>query len=416
MSDGWRISVPKHGPVTRVGLFLGIGPNAGGMFQYAQSLLAALSTYPPAEYQIEVACVGSAWHEKLAGYPFRAHQLRGGEFGLFMANAIMAARIPGQLTRAFSRSMNPIAWQLKRLRCDVWIFPAQDAIGYQVGVKTISTVHDLMHRYEPRFPEVVRGRRYAIREHRFGNLVAWASGVLVDSEVGRTHVVESYRADPEKVYPLPYVSSFKDSSSTCSAYSGTSVPGKFFLYPAQFWPHKNHATLVAALAIAKAKCPDIHLVLSGSRTREFEKVVSQAAKLGLRENISFPGYVSEKDLEAFYKRARALIMPTFFGPTNIPPLEAMSCGCPVAVSGIYGMPEQCGEAALYFDPRSTEDVATVLERLWMDDGLCAQLAAKGREKMASWGAVQFAARLRQIIDDVWRRPVAQPHYVDLSHE
>lgn len=391
-------------PAMRVGLFLGIGPNAGGMFQYARSLLDALSTFPPAKYQIEVAVVGSAWHEVLEGYPFHIHHIRGGEFGLFIANALMAARIPGPLTRALSNVVSPVAWQLRRLGCDLWIFPAQDAISYQVRERAIGTVHDLMHRYEPRFPEVVRGRRYAIREHRFRNLVEWASGVLVDSEVGRTHVIESYRADKEKVYPLPYISSFKDSSSTDSPDFYTPLPSKFFLYPAQFWPHKNHTALVAALAIAKAKCPDIHLVLAGARIREFETVVNQVAKAGLREHVTFTGYVSDNDLKIFYKQARALIMPTFFGPTNIPPLEAMSCDCPAAVSRIYGMPEQFGDAALYFDPHSTEEIASVLERLWTDDGLRAQLIAKGRQKVASWGPVQFAARLRQIIDDVVSRP------------
>ena len=70
---------------------------------------------------------------------------------------------------------------------------------------------------------------------------------------------------------------------------------------------------------------------------------------------------------------------------------------------------QLGDAALYFDPYSADEMASVLERLWMDDGVCVQLAAKGRQKVSSWGPVQFAARLQQIIDDVACRPGTLPH-------
>ena len=82
----------------------------------------------------------------------------------------------------------------------------------------------------------------------------------------------------------------------------------------------------------------------------------------------------------FYRRARAMVMPTFFGPTNIPPLEAFALGCPVAVSNIYGIPEQVGDAALLFDPNSVEEIADCIERLWQDDALCASLISKGHAR------------------------------------
>jgi glycosyltransferase involved in cell wall biosynthesis len=91
-------------------------------------------------------------------------------------------------------------------------------------------------------------------------------------------------------------------------------------------------------------------------------------------------------------------MPTFFGPTNIPPLEALSFGCPVAVSRIYAMPEQLGDAALYFDPNSVQEMSQVLVRLWNDDDLCNELRVRGQQRLDSWTPVHFAARLGTIID------------------
>jgi glycosyltransferase involved in cell wall biosynthesis len=102
----------------------------------------------------------------------------------------------------------------------------------------------------------------------------------------------------------------------------------------------------------------------------------------------------------FYRRARALVMPTYYGPTNIPPLEAFSVGCPVAISGIYGMPEQAGDAALFFDPDSVAEVAASIRSLWVDDALCARLAAAGKKRSADWGKDQFNQRVRLILDTV----------------
>jgi len=66
-----------------------------------------------------------------------------------------------------------------------------------------------------------------------------------------------------------------------------------------------------------------------------------------------------------------MIMPTFFGPTNIPPLEAIAVGCPVAVSNIYGMPHQLGDAALYFNPTRVEK----WRRRWKPSGPTTAFAA-----------------------------------------
>jgi glycosyltransferase involved in cell wall biosynthesis len=93
-------------------------------------------------------------------------------------------------------------------------------------------------------------------------------------------------------------------------------------------------------------------------------------------------------------------MPTFFGPTNIPQLEAFALGCPVATSRIYGIPAQVRDAALLFDPESVTEIHTCLVRLWTDDALCDELAKRGRAHAESWGPPQFRERFRQIIEAV----------------
>jgi glycosyltransferase involved in cell wall biosynthesis len=64
---------------------------------------------------------------------------------------------------------------------------------------------------------------------------------------------------------------------------------------------------------------------------------------------------------------------------------------------VYGVPEQVGDAALLFDPKSVDEIANAAERLWVDDELCAELVEKGRRRAEAWGPVQFSGRLESIV-------------------
>jgi glycosyltransferase involved in cell wall biosynthesis len=388
--------------VKRIGLFLETEPSAGGIYQYSQAMLEALAALPTADYEVVVACAHEAWREVLARSPLSIAWLRHGRLGLRLATLFKGMLMPGGLARWLSSLVNPLYREMKRFDCDLWIYPAPDALAYQLRLPALITIHDLMHRYEGQFPEVGGGYRYYVRDHRFGSMVRWARGVLVDSQVGRQQVVESYGVDPAKVHALPYIPprSILEAKDDPAAVAKYNLPQKFFFYPAQLWAHKNHKRLISAAASLKDVLPDIHLVFTGRGRHSYDDIMAHAAQTGMTANITVLGYVPEADLPALYRAARALVMPTFLGPTNIPPLEAFACGCPVAISGIYGMPEQLGDAALYFDPKSVPDIARTLDRLWRDDGLCEILRAKGARHAAAWGQPQFNARFAQIVGQV----------------
>ena len=389
----------------RIGLFLGVGPRAGGMFQYAQSVLEALSQLG-GRYEVTIAYSDTDWSAILARFGLTGVALKHASGGQRLADLAMALRLPGAVVRALGQVLNPLVRELLAFRCDAWIFPAQESLSYQMPIRVIGTVHDLMHRYEAIFPEVSAKGRYGIREHRFRNIATWCTGVMVDSEVGRQHVVESYGVPAAKVYPLPYVapSYLQDNHERADFDTHYRLPVKFLFYPAQFWAHKNHLRLLDAVHRVAERYPDIALVLSGGKHYAFDDVQRRVDDLGMHERIQFVGYVPDADLNGLYRRARALVMPTFFGPTNIPPLEAMAIGCPVLVSGIYGMPEQCGDAALYFDPNSVTEMVERIEQVWNDDALAAEMVRKGLERSRHNGQSQFNRRLAEIVDAVFALP------------
>ncbi|WP_214187391.1 glycosyltransferase family 4 protein [Geobacter hydrogenophilus] len=311
-------------------------------------------------------------------------------------------RLPIKLWRICSRYFDPLARSLIERGCDLWIFPSQDCWGYQVQVPALVSILDLMHRYERRFPEVGGRWRYQSLEHHYQNVCRWAKGVLVDSEAGKKQVFESYGMPLENIHILPFVPPqyLTDIVPIADFHCQYNLPEKFLFYPAQFWEHKNHVGLLEALALVKRECHDIHLVLVGAKKNAYSIVRETVTRLNLESNVHVLGYVPQEHMPEFYRRARALVMPTFFGPTNIPPLEGFLLGCPVAVSNVYGMPEQAGDAALFFDPGDVDDMSAVLRRLWLDDELCAGLVAKGKERSVHWRQPQFNQRLADILEEL----------------
>ena len=391
----------------RVGLFLGVTPHMGGVFQYSQALLRAVEALPRERFDPVVCYTDPVWAEPLGGTGLSAFRAPAARWSLGLGVALTCSGLPVSWWRRLAAPLlDPLARRLRRERCELWVFTAYSCVCYQMPVPAVGIIHDLMHRYERRFPKDFPAGTYAWRERVFERMVRCTQALLVDSELGRRQVVESYGADPSRIQPLPFIAS----PQAVAAEPGDGfdkrvpLPQKFIFYPSRFWEHKNHARLIRAVGRLRRELPDIVLVLPGSQSRLHEDCLRLAAQLGLGDHIRFPGYVSQGDLAEMYRRALAMVMPTFFGPTNIPPLEAFALGCPVAVSDIYGMPEQVGDAALRFDPESVESIADAIRRLWTDDRLCAELVQRGRERAAGWGPEQFNARFHEIIDAVLATP------------
>jgi glycosyltransferase involved in cell wall biosynthesis len=224
--------------------------------------------------------------------------------------------------------------------------------------------------------------------------------VLVDSETGLQQVAECYGMPVERIHVLPFIAPkyIRQKQIPLDFDTRYPLPGKFIFYPARFWEHKNHKNLIMALAMVREKFPDIMLVLAGSKSNAYSAVVTLVNDLGLADSVLFLGYVPDPYMAELYRRARALIMPTFFGPTNIPPLEAFTTGCPVAISDIFGSRQHYGDAALFFNPDSIQEIAYSIMKLWSDDQLCAHLIEQGRVWVSNWGQKEFNDRLREFVE------------------
>ena len=379
------------------------------MFQYSRAILSALLALPGDEFSLVVAYTDQLWCEYIPDREVTRLPLIVGRADRLLAPFWAALGSSTNRGRNWAFRFHPIVREVVLQGCDLWVFPHQDIWSTQFPVPTLVAIHDLMHRYESKFPEL-SSRVYRYREFYLRRVCRSAKGILVDSDCGKSQVSESYQTSTERLFVLPYVAPAYIYENRCRSNVGDQygLPAKYLFYPAQFWPHKNHAGLIRAVAKVKSEFPDVRLVLSGSKRNQYCELARLVKALGLQQHVLFPGYIPDNDIPELYKRARALIMPTFFGPTNIPPLEAFALGCPVAVSQIYAMPDQVGDAALMFDPNSVDEMAFCIGRLWQDDSLCRDLLSRGRRRAASWGQREFNRSVHSIVKQLTIQSLLEP--------
>jgi alpha-1,3-rhamnosyl/mannosyltransferase len=178
------------------------------------------------------------------------------------------------------------------------------------------------------------------------------------------------------------------------------LPERYVLYVGTNRPHKNLPRLVEAWArIADGRTDGCHLVLAGPEDDRYPEARRRARAMNLK-TVVFPGAIPEADLPALYSGARLAVQPSLCEGFGLPVLEAMACGTPVACARIPALVEIGGDAALYFDPEHTGEMADALGRGLDEQGLRAELVSRGRAQAGgfSWAqtAVQTLAAYREL--------------------
>lgn len=270
---------------------------------------------------------------------------------------------------------------------DVLHHPVTVPIPRLPGVPTVTTVFDLQHHELPQF--FSRGERL-YRAWAYDRAARRADRVLTISEYSRRQLIEIGGVAPERVESIYLGIDHERFDPRPTAADATlrerlKLPERFVVYPANLWPHKNHARLVQALA---ATPDDIHLLLSGQPYDRLGELEAQARVAGVGGRVRHLGYLDHDDVPALYRAATAMVFPSLFEGFGAPPVEAMACGCPVASSTAGSLAEVVADAALTFDPESPEEIATAIARVAEDDDLRDRLRTDGMRNAArfTWEA------------------------------
>jgi len=415
----------------RIGILPDLRSSAGGIYQYSLTMLRALQDWAADGCTDEfVILTNNERHEALRGFkepvwhtkPVQAPSAKGmarellNRFDLdnFLRRAVEKFSVkPHKINIDAVQSRPQHKHWFRRLGIELMIYPTPHTFSFEVELPYIMAIHDLQHRLQPEFPEVSADGEWERREYVFRNGSRHATLLLADSEVGKEDILNfygEYGVRPEKVKVLPflpaaYLPSEVSEPERHRVRKKYALPARYLFYPAQFWPHKNHVRIVRALVILRdGQKITPTIVFCGStqgkiRRETFTEIMSLARQAGIANQVINLGYVSDADMGPLYSQAACLVMPTFFGPTNIPILEAWAFGCPVITSDIRGVREQAGDAALLADPRSPEMIAEAIREIWTDPGLCEALAQRGRVRLSGYTPAEFRRRLVEIVEE-----------------
>ncbi len=402
-----------HGEMTklRIGIHPNLKPHDGGVYQYSLTMLESLHVWSQSEagaFSHEfVVFAHDGQHPALAKLTEPSWSIQTFRPPWSPEGSPSSKCLPDPSNPQSQPDMH--RWLIE-CGIELMIYPSPHRLSFETDVPFIMSIHDLQHRLQPEFPEVSADGEFERREYLFLNATKTATLLIADSEVGCEDIIDCYDVDPAIVKPLPFLP--KSHPSENVSVEGTdfvkmkySLPEDFLFYPAQFWSHKNHVRLIEALGILKQQSDlRIPLVLSGSwsgtlREQVRADVISRAKEMGIENQLHLLGYVPDEDIKNLYMSAKSLVMPTFFGPTNIPVLEAWSHSCPVLCSDIRGISEQCGDAAVLVNPTDVKSIAEGIRRHWTDDKLRMNLIAKGLKRLASYTPKDYNTRLQAIIHD-----------------
>jgi glycosyltransferase involved in cell wall biosynthesis len=277
-----------------------------------------------------------------------------------------------------------------------------------VGLPYILNIFDLQHRLQPWFPEVSANGQWDERETAWSRAIRRASIITVGSEQAKQELSFFYGVPLDHIHavPFPTPQGAIDAAHSVAAADTPDVrrtygiEGEYLFYPAQFWAHKNHVNLLHALR----RLRDEHgialsLVLTGSDHGNLAHVRDVATRLGLERSVHFLGFIPHADVIAIYRGALALAYVSFFGPENLPPLEAMAMGCPVVLSDIAGVRTLYGDAPVLVDPRSDASIAAGIRRLVEDPALRQRCVVLGRDIAMQNTSARYVHRIQEILDD-----------------
>ena len=284
----------------------------------------------------------------------------------------------------------PLDYQFEKDDIDLVYFlgPSANCLFLE-RLNFIMTIWDCCHRDHPEFPEVRNSLEFDARENFYKIALPKATAVIAESPFGKDTLVRRYALDADKVHYIWLSPSSKilkeDECTTFCPFDHADIPksSSYIFYPAQFWPHKNHKLIIDAIShLSVEHNISLYAVFSGKDCGNLEKIISYAEKKNVSKLIKYPGYIPDEFMGKYYKSALSLVMPSIFGPSNMPPVEALMFGTPVLVPDLPGIVDQVGDASLFFDPFSPTILANHIISLLRNPKIRDELIDKGRKRLA----------------------------------
>jgi|GEM_PF-551824 len=274
--------------------------------------------------------------------------------------------------------------------CDVFYYPHYTAPPNTPKNKSIITIFDLIqYKYHYGNPLINRLGYYFVKA-----IARNSCKIITSSQHSKEDIIKMLSVNPSKVVVIYLSSHIKERVRSRK-------DKRFFLYVGNHKPHKNLGRALLAFKRFKenSKYQDYQFILIGEKfDKNNEVTFFQATHPNIK--IDIQGHKHDSELEKLYKTATALVFISLYEGFGLPPLEAMSLGCPVICSNTSSLPEVCGNAAIYVDPYDVEQVATAMQTVASNEHLRRRLIAKGYENVKRFSWDRTATEVNDVINTI----------------
>lgn len=241
--------------------------------------------------------------------------------------------------------------------------------GYGFQVPTLAWIADFQHR---RLPAMFSKTRFLWRDVGYRVLSHCATRILVSSQDARQDCESYYPNSRGRTEVLPFAVRLNESALEIdpdTIRQTYQLPKKFFFLPNQFWKHKNHLGVVAALQTIKARGGKIIIAASGNPSDirhpgHPQQVLNRIKEYNLADRFILLGMIPYSHILPLMRISAGVINPSFCEGWSTTVEEAKAIGVPLILSDLSIHREQTGGAAGFFNPEDPTDIARVLESEW----------------------------------------------------
>jgi glycosyltransferase involved in cell wall biosynthesis len=275
------------------------------------------------------------------------------------------------------------------------------------GRTTVATVHDLAFKVMPE--SVSRETLAALTQNLPGTLYRCERLVAV-SDATAKDVAEHLEVSQHRIHTIHegLDPRFSDTAADDDAEADDpdpDLPERYLLFVSTLEPRKNVNGVLAAFRLLVEWGYPGSLILVGRWGWRTEQIKQGLEASPVKHRIVHLNYVKRELLPRLYRRADALLFPSWLEGFGLPLLEAMACGAPVVTSGTSAMPEVAGPAAVYVDPASAHGIASAVDALLADPGHRQRLIDLGYKRVARFSWQRAAAATAQVLRQAARLPV-----------
>lgn len=291
---------------------------------------------------------------------------------------------------------------IKRIKADIVVEPAHfGPFNLPRQIKRITVIHDLT---PVRFSHFHRFHSQLLQRIFLPGILKRADLIITNSENTKNDVIEYSPAANGKTAMIHLgrddIFSPKDDSEKLKAYG---INKAYFLFVGTLEPRKNISLLLDAFLKIRQKDHDYQLVLVGGRGWKSKSFIKKLNNHPYGEDILLPGYVPREDLPVLYSGSYAFVYPSIYEGFGFPVLEAMACGAPVISSNTSSLPEVGGEAALYFNPNSVDELVVNMEMIIENMDLRSKLCKKSIKQAGKFSWEQFGNEFVNLLEKIYNK-------------